>query len=317
MIYNDSCSVYISNRISLGLGKTDKKLYLQVTHGHSLFIDSYGDPQGKAILFLHGGPGLGWKESDTRFFDPSKHFVIFVDQRGSGKSTYKDLFFKNDTDSLLKDIKQVLDHFSINKVWMFGGSWGSTLALLFAIQNPNRVAGLILRGLFLADKNSLSAYSKNQSKNNPLWSHYIKGPASENATEIADYYFDAIRAEDQEQYKTYALFGFKTIYTQLSESAILEKINSPEAKRKALVQLHFERHSFFIEDGFIRKHIPDISHLPLYLVHGTEDPICLYHIAYDFANSWPGAILETIHGGGHLASDPGIEKALLRCPYLH
>jgi proline iminopeptidase len=127
-------------------------MYLDVGDVHSLYFEEYGNPKGIKILFLHGGPGLGFSDQDKAIFDSNKFQVIFIDQRGCGKSLPKGELVCNTTLYLVEDIDKVLDHLEIDSIVVFGGSWGATLAVLYAASSPNKVSKLILRGVFPATK---------------------------------------------------------------------------------------------------------------------------------------------------------------------
>jgi proline iminopeptidase len=138
--------------------KSYKKGFINVTGGYKLYFELYGNPKGIPVLFLHGGPGAGFSDSDKQFFDKRRYNVVFFDQRGSSRSKPFGSIKKNTTQDLVEDINRVLDYLNFDKIYIFGGSWGSTLALVYAIHNPKRVLGLILRGVFLANKYSLDHY---------------------------------------------------------------------------------------------------------------------------------------------------------------
>ena len=137
--------------------------HLNVGDNHTLYIETIGHPDLYPILFIHGGPGYGFFPQDKRFFDPEKHFVILYDQRGCGRSTPYGEVDNNTTQDLLKDINIILDHFGFNKITIFGGSWGSTLALLFAIQHPDRIEKMILRGIFSATHDTIDLFTEDDS----------------------------------------------------------------------------------------------------------------------------------------------------------
>ncbi|MFA6677445.1 MAG: alpha/beta fold hydrolase, partial [Bacteroidales bacterium] len=135
-----------------------KNGYIDVTDGYSLYFELYGNPNGIPVLFLHGGPGAGFSESDRQFFYKKRYNVIFFDQRGSSKSKPFGSIENNTTQDLISDINKVLDYLGFDKVYVFGGSWGSTLSLVYAIHFPERVKGLVLRGIWLANKYGLDHY---------------------------------------------------------------------------------------------------------------------------------------------------------------
>ena len=136
----------------------DKKGFLPVGDGHTLYYETYGNPEGIPVVFLHGGPGMGCAESDRRFFVPENYYVILFDQRGCKRSTPFGSLENIEPFDHAKDITVLLDHVGIEKAWLFGGSWGSSLAMIYAIQNPERVSGLVLRGFFPANKDCVDFF---------------------------------------------------------------------------------------------------------------------------------------------------------------
>ena len=142
-------------RVYINPEDTFDKGFISVSGGHKLYYERFGNPNGKPVLFLHGGPGGGFGDKDKRFFDPKIWQVIFFDQRGAGRSTPFASIQNNTTDNLIEDINILLNKWSIKKVLLFGGSWGSTLALTFAITHPEKVSGMILRGIFLSTKKDI------------------------------------------------------------------------------------------------------------------------------------------------------------------
>jgi proline iminopeptidase len=150
-------------------------MFLKVDRIHNINFETYGSSDGIPVLFIHGGPGLGYSESDKRFFDPSKHFILFYDQRGCGRSIPTGSLEQNKTEHLIEDILKLLDHLNIGSAHIFGGSWGATLGVLFSAKYPNRSKSLVLRGFFSATKSTLDLYLQGGIKrNHPLvWERVI------------------------------------------------------------------------------------------------------------------------------------------------
>jgi proline iminopeptidase len=203
-----------------------EKGYLQVSTLHSIYYEVCGAINADPYLFVHGGPGAGFSENDKRFFDFNKQKVIFFDQRGSSKSTPFGCIEENTTQDLVEDINKLLNHLSIKKISIFGGSWGTTLSLIFAIQNPEKVNSLILRGIFLGNNNSIEHYINGGiEKDFPdVWNQFRNNVPLENQKKIAAYYLDKMRygtEEDKEFYSYEWAFYEISIFKQgLTEEEI-------------------------------------------------------------------------------------------------
>ena len=179
--------------------KPNKTYQLDVSNLHSLYVEEYGSPSGSPVLFLHGGPGAGFSPEYQKYFDPKKYRLIIFDQRGCGQSRPYGETNQNTSQDLINDINKILDFFNINQTIIYGGSWGSTLALLYAQHSPNRVRSLVLRGVFLCRKKDIEwFYQYGASEVYPhYWADYIKNIDSEKRVNILKAYKDLIFSEDK------------------------------------------------------------------------------------------------------------------------
>ena len=179
----------------------EKLQRIQVDETHNLSYGLYGNPKGQTILFLHGGPGLGVKLSDLEFFDLKKHNVILIDQRGSGKSTPKGELKSNTTAKIIEDLEKIVKETKSKNIFLFGGSWGSTLSLLFAIKNPHKVKGMILRGLFTATKEERKHFEDGGTafKFPDEWSRFKSFVPDKFADSPSTYYFKTILTGSKEE----------------------------------------------------------------------------------------------------------------------
>ncbi len=204
--------------------KSYKNGFINVSDGYKLYFELYGNPKGIPVLFLHGGPGAGFSDNDKQFFDKRRYNVIFFDQRGSSRSKPFGSIKKNTTQDLVNDINKILDYLNFDKVYIFGGSWGSTLALVYAINNPKRVRGLILRGIFLANKYSLEHYINGGIKEffPDVWDRFVK--PVKNGEKPANYYLKRILSKNK---KISEKFAYEWAYYEMSFYTI-NKISNPD-----------------------------------------------------------------------------------------
>jgi len=292
-------------------------MYLDVGDGHELYCELFGNPNGKKIIFLHGGPGLGCSEKDKQFFDPEKHLVIFFDQRGCGKSKPYGTFENNNTNALLNDITTILDFFQFDKAVFFGGSWGSALSLIYAIQNPERVEALILRGLFLATSEVTKIFYINDlaAKVHPIaWKKFNRF-LPDSQKENINYYYDQmiLQEEDLSLAKEYAfeLAKYSYLVCKNKPDVIdLESLNTDALFTKLKIQSFFSSNDFFIPTNYIMDNVHEIGAIPTYIVHGKQDVICPLESSEQLHEKLENSTLKIVEGG-HSSSEPTIYKALL------
>ena len=289
--------------------------YLSVSHHHQLYYRCWGDKSGTPILFLHGGPGLGCSSSDERFFDPQRHYVIFLDQRGSGKSRYEDLFAGNKPMHLVEDLVLLLDHLGIQKVWLFGGSWGAALSTLFGIYHKNRVEGMILRGFFPANEFCTHHFTEGgtQSFFPEAWHRFVSMVPDDERTNVAGYYYEMLQSEDETLVARYnfewAFYGF-----QLSrmESAINEddlRAHVDGYLNSARLQSWYSIHNCFLPADFIYQNLSNLKELPVYIVQGRYDMVCPPEFSWRLHRLLPNSKYFCVNAG-HASSEPAIEKQL-------
>ncbi len=289
-----------------------QKIYLEHCFAR-LFIRYAGNPDGRKILFLHGGPGIGCKEADFRFFDLSKDFVILLDQRGCGLSSPQPQLDFNNTDQLVSDINVVLDHFNIDKVILFGGSWGSTLALIYAIRHPHRVVLMILRGIFLATKRSRFDLECGNLRLDLMhaWEDLITHYPGLRNEEVAPQIWKDILSENEALSKTATMRWHNYGNAIMGHRKAISDIGDLEdrALNIAKIEAHYSVNDFFIPDNYILDHIETIASTPSHIVHGIHDEICAVWQAEELAKAMKNAQLHLVDGG-HLDRDPVIEKSL-------
>jgi len=251
--------------------------YLPVSDGHELYYELYGNPKGIPVIFLHGGPGSGFSDSDKAFFDKRRYHVLFFDQRGSSKSKPFGSIVNNTTQYLVKDINRLLDFVKFGKVYVFGGSWGSTLALVYAIHHPERVSGLILRGIWLANRYAIDHYIGGGIREffPEVWERFAK--LVKKGEKPVDYYLKQMLSADKSISDQYAYewawyeMSFYTIRKIEHTEAIMDTFSY---KSMAILEAHYIKNNCFISEDFILQNADKIKNIKTTIVQGRYDFIC-------------------------------------------
>ncbi len=292
---------------------------LRVSEIHELYVEEVGNPQGQPVVFLHGGPGAGLSKRHRRFFDPKHYRIILFDQRGSGKSTPHANLENNTTWDLVDDIEKVREFFKIEKWLVFGGSWGSTLALAYAETYPKVVTGLVLRGIFLCRKEEIDwFYQKGCELIFPdHWEKYVAPiPQSERGEMINAYYKRLTSTDDKikiEAAKAWSTWEGSTIKLLPDPVTVAAFEDDQMALSIARIECHyFINRCWFKTDNHLIENIGKIRHIPAVIVHGRYDVVCPVKNAWDLHKAWPESKLEIIQDSGHAADEPGILDALVR-----
>jgi proline iminopeptidase len=292
--------------------KSYKNGFIKVTDGYKLYFELYGNPKGVPVLFLHGGPGGGFSDSDKQFFDKRRYNVIFFDQRGSSRSKPFGSIKNNTTQDLVEDIDKILDYLNFEKVYIFGGSWGSTLALVYAIHKPKRVRGLILRGIFLANQYSLDHYINGGIKEfyPDVWNRFVS--LVKKGEKPANYYLKRILSKDK---KISEKFAYEWAYYEMSFYTI-NKIADPDKILKtfsyrslAILEAHYIINKCFLPEDYIIKNINKIKNIKTTIVQGRFDFICPPIQAFRLHSKLNNSKLNIV-SAGHSSSDEEIKKAL-------
>lgn len=291
---------------------------LPVSGGHVLYIEECGRQDGIPVVFLHGGPGAGCEPYHRRFFDPGVYRVILFDQRGCGRSQPHAELHENTTTTLLGDIETIRSYLGIEKWLVFGGSWGSTLALVYAESHPARVHGLILRGIFLCRKRDIDwFYQDGASSVLPdYWQDYVAViPEAERGNMVAAYY-RRLTGDDEiarmAAAKAWSVWEGRAS-TLLPRTAVLDHFSNPlTALSLARIECHYFMNDSFLEDNQILNQAGRLHEIPGVIVHGRYDVVCPLEQAWLLHAAWPQSLLEIIPDAGHSATEPGIVDALLR-----
>ncbi|MDF1694374.1 MAG: alpha/beta fold hydrolase [Saprospiraceae bacterium] len=292
-------------------------MFLDVGNGHRINFEEYGNPKGIKVLFLHGGPGLGYTEKDKELFDPHKFHVILIDQRGCGKSKPKGSLAFNTTSDLIQDINRVLEANGISSVIIFGGSWGATLGVLFAAKYPEKVNKLILRGFFPATKECADIYLRGDIKNtHPLeWKRVMSFVPKQYQNKVPEFYFDKISNKEegfQQLGYEWSRYGFSLSRKRFKKGE-LDQLLDPNMVDydRILIELHYAFHFFFIPEQYIFHQALKIKDHPIYMVHGTHDYLCPLMYAKQFFTTIKNGKLEIVDGG-HSIAEKEVKAALIR-----
>ncbi|ASL25407.1 prolyl aminopeptidase [Azotobacter chroococcum] len=289
---------------------------LAVDHPHELYVDESGSPDGLPVVFIHGGPGAGCDSMSRRFFDPNLYRIVTFDQRGCGRSTPYASLENNTTWDLVADLERIREHLGIEQWVLFGGSWGSTLALAYAQTHPERVMALILRGIFLCRPQDFHwFYQEGASRLFPdYWQDYLAPIPVEERGEMMQAYYKRLTGSDEiaqmQAAKAWSAWEGRTA-TLRPNPDVVERFHE-HALSIARIECHYFVNDAFLEPGQLLRDMPKIAHLPGVIVHGRYDAVCPLDNAWALHRAWPNSELQIVRDAGHAAGEPGITDALVR-----
>jgi proline iminopeptidase len=293
--------------------------HLKVSGTHEIYFEECGESAGKPVLFLHGGPGGGGDVRVRRFFDPGRYRIINFDQRGCGRSRPHGCVEDNTTWDLVADIERLREHLAVPRWQVFGGSWGSTLALVYTQAYPERVTELVLRGIFLLRQSELHwFYQFGASQMFPEdYADFVAPIPERERGDLLGAYHRRLTGDDPQLRlrlaKTWARWEAATSY--LAPSPRL--IRSLTADAAALALARLETH-YFVNRGFLQcddqilKNIARVHEIPAAIVQGRHDVVCPPRAAWELSRAWPAAQLQIVADAGHSAFEPGNVDALVR-----
>jgi proline iminopeptidase len=292
---------------------------LAVSKLHTLYYEECGNPRGKPLVFLHGGPGGGIDPVYRRYFDPKKWRIVLHDQRGCGKSTPFSELRENTTWDLVADIERLREHLGIERWVVFGGSWGSTLSLAYAQTHPRRCKALVLRGIFLLRKSELLwFYQEGASQLFPdLWEQYLEPIPPRERGDMMKAYYKRLTSPDQ-RVRLRAARAWS-----VWEGSTSKLITDPELVKRfgrgrfadafARIEAHYFVHKGFLRrDDQLLRDARKLRKIPGVIVQGRYDVVCPMRSAWDLHRAWPEAKLVVVPDAGHSMTEVGIRSALMR-----
>jgi len=292
--------------------------HLQVSDLHALYYEESGNPQGKPVVFIHGGPGSGTDAWQRGFFNPALYRIVLFDQRGAGKSRPHAALEQNTTWDLVADIEKLRTHLGIERWQVFGGSWGSTLALAYAETHPERVTELVLRGIFLGRKRELNwLYQFGASEIFPdAWQTFVGLIPPAERDDMVRAYHTRLTSSDAETRLAAAKVwsGWEGKVSKLMPDAtfVAHYEEGEFALAFARIEAHyFINRCFMPEDDHLLRNVGRIRHIPAVIVHGRYDICCSISNAFDLHRAWPEAELIVVPDAGHSAAEPGNSRALV------
>lgn len=291
---------------------------LAVGQGHSLYLELSGSAQGIPVLVLHGGPGAGCSPQMRRFFDPERYHIILFDQRGCGRSEPHAETQHNSVNHILDDIEQIRQHLKIDRWVLFGGSFGATLALLYAQQHRRHTAALILRGVFLGRQQDLDwLYGDGARRFFPEeWQLFCAAVKNSSADGLLQRYHEVLHSSNElarvSAAKAWA--RWEVANASLRPNLQLSSLDMPTPMALSLARIssHYFIHRCFLTPNQILDEVEKLAEIPAYLIHGRYDMVCPPEQAIELAKLWSTAELEIVRQGGHSAFDPAMTDALVR-----
>ncbi len=289
---------------------------LEVGDGHRLYWEQSGNPDGVPVVFLHGGPGAGSNPAHRRFFDPAFYRIVVFDQRGAGRSRPFAAVAHNTTDHLADDVERLRTHLGIDAWLVFGGSWGSTLALVYAIRYRRRCLGLVLRGVFLGSDAEVRWFLDGMRAVFPeAWRRFAEYIPEPERGDLLEAYYKRLM-DPRPEVNLPAAAHWAGYETSCSNLLVNIREEPPQPSGAALSLARIEAHYFvngtFLEDDYVMRNIGAIRDVPTVLVQGRYDMICPIVTADAMARAWPEIDYRIVADAGHSAMEPGIRSQLVR-----
>ncbi len=291
---------------------------LPVDDIHTLYVEECGEPSGIPVLFLHGGPGAGCEKWHRSFFDPERYRIILFDQRGCGRSTPHACLENNTTQDLVADIERIRKHLGIEEWVVFGGSWGSTLGLNYAQTYPERVSGLIVRGIFLARSQDVHwFYQQGASKILPdYWEDFLAPIPVAERDNLLKAYHDRLVGDNEiarmQAAKAWSTWEGRAANLVQSGTTVDHFSNPHTAISVARLEAHYFVNNSFMEPDQLLLNASRLNDIPGHIIHGRYDMICPLEQAYALHQAWPTSDLTIVQESGHAASERGIQAALVK-----
>ena len=292
---------------------------LKVGDIHEVYYEICGNPDGEPVVFLHGGPGSGCNPTQRRFFDPAHYKIILIDQRGCGRSKPQGAIVQNTTDDLIADINQIRETLNIKQWHVFGGSWGSTLALAYALAFPQHVTSLILRGIFLSRTSELNWFLGDVAHFYPeVWHALTSYLPSEERSNVLNAYRNRIFNDDEtvnvpaaQQWNAFENAIMRLIPKEGSSVEEPNKEQDAIEVARARVQIHYIAHDCFVDGVAMLNDCIKLAHIPTIIVQGRYDMVCPPKSAWELSQAMPHAEFHIIQDAGHSAMEISVTSALI------
>ncbi len=292
--------------------------HLEVGDGHRVYFEVSGNPGGKPVVFVHGGPGGGTDPKQRRFFDPNAYRIVLFDQRGCGKSTPHASLQHNTTWHLVADMERLRQHLGIERWQVFGGSWGSTLALAYAQAHPGRVCELVLRGIFMLRSQELRWFYQEGASNvfPEAWQHYLAPIPVDERHDLIAAYHRRLTSEDAatrlEAARAWSIWEASTSFLRPRTEYVQHAGEDEFATAFARIECHyFVNRGFFEPEDQLLAGIEAIRGIPGVIVQGRYDVVCPMMSAWELHAAWPQAELCVVSDAGHSSYEPGIVHHLI------
>ncbi len=292
--------------------------FLQVSKIHNIYYELCGTQDRRPVFVLHGGPGSGCSPYMRRFFNPDKFLVVLHDQRGAGKSTPSAETKQNTTQHLVQDIERLRKHLNLDKIILFGGSWGTTLALTYAQTYPNNVSAMILRGVFTATQQEIDYfYHGGVSAFFPdVYEYFINSLPNPDRRPLPQYLLSLIEDPDPDLRSKYSrlwsYYEMKICGLQMSDLDVEKKLEKMNTYAFARIENHYMANGCFLQPDQLLKNAHTIDQIPIIMVNGRYDVICPPENAWRLKQKLPKARLILAEGGGHWMGEKPVEKELLK-----
>ncbi len=297
----------------------NRSFLLDVDSTHQIYVEECGNSDdGVPVVFLHGGPGAGCEPYHRQLFNPEKYRIILFDQRGCGRSLPHASLKNNTTQDLISDIEKIRNELGIEKWVVAGGSWGSTLALAYAEAHPQRVSGLIVRGIFLCTKKEIDwFYQYGASEIYPdYWEDFLQPIPENKRDKLLNAYHELLTGENEiarmGAARAWSTWEAHTA-TLLPNSAVMDHFTEPHnALSIARIEAHYFVNNGFLQDNQLLDNADKLNDIPGFIIQGRYDMICPMRQAYELHKAWPLSDLFVVQGAGHAAAEKGISTALIK-----
>jgi proline iminopeptidase len=295
-----------------------ERIRLDVGGGHELYVEQSGNPRGQPVVFLHGGPGGGSDPMHRRYFDPARYRIVVFDQRGAGRSRPHAALEENTTWTLIEDIERIRGRVDVDAWHVFGGSWGSTLALAYAATHPERVRSLCLRGVFLLRESEVRwFYQEGASHLFPdAWEGFLAPIPVDERDDLLRAYHARLTSDDartrREAAKAWSVWEASTSRLLIDDNLVQRCSAEAFSLALARIEAHFfVNRGFFEHDGWLLSQAERFGHIPGVIVQGRYDVVCPMRSAWELSKAWDASELVVVPDAGHASSEPGVVDALV------